>query len=89
MIRILLAASIVIAAAALAPRSAQAAEAPWCAVVGLGPGDVYWDCQYRTLDECIPHVLAGNRGFCNENPRYTGQPKPTQRARRKRHDSQS
>jgi Protein of unknown function (DUF3551) len=83
MIRILLAAGI--AAAAFAPRPSQAAEAPWCAVVGLGPGAVYWDCQYRSLEECVPHVLAGNRGFCNENPSYTGQPHPTQRVRRKRH----
>ena len=85
MIRILLAAAVLAGAAALAPRPAQAAEAPWCAVVGLGPGDVYWDCQYQTFDACVPNIIGGNRGFCNENPRYTGQPKPAQRARRKRH----
>jgi hypothetical protein len=31
-------------------------------------GDVYWDCQYRTVEECVPNVIAGNRGFCNLNP---------------------
>ena len=41
--------------------------APWCAVIPLS-GDVYWDCQYRTVEECVPNVLAGNRGFCNLNP---------------------
>jgi hypothetical protein len=43
-------------------------DAPWCAVIGLGPGDVYWDCQYSTFEACVPNVLAGNRGFCNLNP---------------------
>ena len=85
MIRILLAAAVLAGAAALDLRPAQAAEAPWCAVISLGQGDDYWDCQYRSLEECVPHVLAGNRGVCNENPRYTGQSKPTHRARRKRH----
>ena len=43
-------------------------DAPWCAVTNIGPEAVYWDCQYRTVEECVPHVLAGNRGFCNLNP---------------------
>jgi hypothetical protein len=45
-------------------------EAPWCAVINLGFGDVHWDCQYRSIEECQPQVIAGNRGFCNINPRY-------------------
>jgi Protein of unknown function (DUF3551) len=50
-------------------RPAQAyGDAPWCAVISLGTGDVQWDCEYRTVEECIPNVLAGNRGFCNVNP---------------------
>ena len=43
-------------------------NAPWCAVINLGMGDVHWDCQYRTIEECVPNVIAGNRGFCNLNP---------------------
>jgi hypothetical protein len=43
-------------------------DAPWCAVISLGSGEVYWDCQYRTVEECVPNVIAGNRGFCNLNP---------------------
>ena len=43
-------------------------DAPWCAVINIGTGTVYWDCQYRTVEECVPNVLAGNRGFCNLNP---------------------
>jgi hypothetical protein len=46
-------------------------DAPWCAVIGLGKGDVYWDCQYPTFEACyhLGNILAGNRGFCNLNPR--------------------
>ena len=43
-------------------------DAPWCAVINIETGDVYWDCQYRTIEECRPNVIAGNRGFCNLNP---------------------
>jgi hypothetical protein len=50
------------------PVSFAFGDAPWCAVVSLGKGDVYWDCQYRTVEECVPNVIAGNRGFCNLNP---------------------
>jgi hypothetical protein len=50
------------------PASYAFGDAPWCAVISLGPGGVYWDCQYRTIEECVPNVLAGNRGFCNLNP---------------------
>jgi hypothetical protein len=42
-------------------------DAPWCAVYSVGR-DAYWDCQYRTVEECVPNVIAGNRGFCNLNP---------------------
>jgi hypothetical protein len=64
-----------IAAAALAAGSAfdigdsnAGGQAPWCAVISIGEGEVYWDCQYRTVEECVPNVIAGNRGFCNLNP---------------------
>ena len=59
---------------------------PWCAVINLGPGDAYWDCQYRSVEECVPNVIAGNRGFCNPNPAFVGQSGPAQKfkARHKR-----
>ncbi len=50
------------------PASWAFGDAPWCAVINLGTGEAYWDCQYRTVEECVPNVLAGNRGFCNVNP---------------------
>ncbi len=51
-------------------RPAQADEAPWCAVTDTGTGNMYWDCQFYSIEACRPHVLGGNRGFCNLNPRY-------------------
>ena len=58
------------AASAGGAGTAKAAEAPWCAVISTSEDSVYWDCQYRTFEECQPHVLAGNRGWCNPSPYY-------------------
>ena len=54
--------------------TAQAYEAPWCAMVESGTGSVYWDCQYSSFEDCYRrgNILAGNRGFCNPSPYYTG-----------------
>src|SRR6516165_12200921 len=45
-------------------------DAPWCAVINIGKGTVYQDCQYRSFEDCYRrgNILAGNRGFCNVNP---------------------
>jgi len=43
---------------------------PWCAYIDIGNGTILEDCQYRSVEECEPHVLAGNRGTCNPNPRW-------------------
>jgi hypothetical protein len=53
---------------ATASRAATVGNAPWCAVINMGDGDVIWDCEYATVEQCVPNVLAGNRGFCNVNP---------------------
>ncbi len=81
MTKIVCALAIVIAVMALDQRPAQANAAPWCAVVNAGMGDMQWDCQYQTIEQCYPHVIAGNRGFCNQNPAYQGEP-PRQHAPR-------
>ena len=70
-IRLIFAASVLAAALCFdIPASQAYGDAPWCAVLSMGDGDVLWDCQYRTVEECVPNVLAGNRGFCNHNPWY-------------------
>jgi Protein of unknown function (DUF3551) len=57
-------------------------DAPWCAVINLGMGDARWDCRYRTVEECVPNVIAGDRGFCNLNPRGPGPARPAQAPKR-------
>ena len=84
--RILQIASAAFVAVLLEVRPVQAYEGPWCAVVRLGNSSVYEDCQYATFEACRPNVLAGNRGFCNPNPRwvavYDPDAKPRTRHRR-------
>ncbi len=61
-------------------------NAPWCAVVEIGRGEVEWDCQYMTVAQCQPNVIAGNRGFCGLNPYYVAaHPPMTHRPRRPVH----
>jgi Protein of unknown function (DUF3551) len=51
-------------------RASTDGDAPWCAVVDQGAGNIMWECYYQTIAECRPNVLAGNRGFCQHNPYY-------------------
>jgi hypothetical protein len=65
----------------------QAYEGPWCAVTNRGGGDMSWNCSMQSLDMCRQEVIAGNRGFCNPNPRWQGGGPQTRRnARRHRSD---
>ncbi len=41
-------------------------NAPWC-LTKTGD-DIYWDCQYRTAQDCLRAIAEGNRGSCNVNP---------------------
>ena len=85
--RMVLAAAAFITALGFGFNPAAAREAPWCAVVGNGPGNAYWDCQYNSIEECRPNVIAGLRGFCNPNPRFEREyvPARAHRVRAKRH----
>ena len=72
MTRMIFAAVVALAGLAFDPQSAKAYEAPWCAVISMGTGSVYWDCQYISFEDCYcrGNILAGNRGFCNASPYY-------------------
>ena len=88
MTRSILVAAIALATVSLGARNVEAAEAPWCAVISFGTGSAYWDCQYRSFDDCYRrgNILAGNRGFCNPSPYYvpsaTEQGRPAKRRAR-------
>jgi hypothetical protein len=63
------------AAALLGNRPAQAYdEGRWCIVSSQGKER----CEFRDFAACQQEIASGKRGFCNENPRWTGSPsKPT------------
>ncbi len=78
----------IVAIAAVGPiglQSAKAYTAPWCAVMNYGNGSMYWDCQYSSIEQCRPSILAGNRGWCNPNPYFVAYAAAPNRHYRKRH----
>ncbi len=76
----------VVAAASFGAQPAQArGDKPWCAVYSTGYDNIVSDCEYDSAEACAPHVIAGNRGFCNQNPAYTPPKHPARgKARRTR-----
>src|SRR6516164_11702915 len=65
----------VAAAISLSLRASQAYERPWCALTDIGGGVMHENCTIPTFEMCVREVIAGNRGFCNPNPRWQG-PRP-------------
>jgi hypothetical protein len=47
-------------------------NAPWCAVQSLGQGSMVERCVFWDFETCRREVVAGNRGYCNQNPRFAG-----------------
>jgi uncharacterized protein DUF3551 len=83
MIRIMFAAAA-FASLAFGLKPATAQDAPWCAVTSRGDGDMHWACHYRSIEECRPNVLAGNRGWCNPNPYFVAAPADVRRSVKRR-----
>ena len=77
---------VVVAAAILFDiRPGGAYQGPWCAGTSRGAGSFVYNCSMRTLEQCIPEVIAGNRGFCSPNPNYRGPEGSLPRGKRKRY----
>lgn len=86
--RTILFATAVAVAISLNLRASQAYDGPWCALTDIGGGVMHENCSVRSFEMCVQEVIAGNRGFCNPNPRWQG-PRPGSRetrTRRKRVD---
>ena len=69
-----------------ARRASAYGDAPWCAVTSSAFSD-HWECIYKSSEACRPNVIAGNRGFGNQPPRYHGpakRPVPPHRRHRRR-----
>jgi len=79
----------VLAVAALAGSDPARAQAPWCAVQSIGHGSMVERCIFFDFESCRREVIAGNRGYCNQNPRWAGRPtypaKPRYSRKRTRH----
>jgi hypothetical protein len=66
----------VLSFAATPSRAGLYGDEQWCAVQDNGAGELTWDCEFLSLEDCRPAVLAGNKGFCALNPYYRA-PDPT------------
>ena len=63
-------------------------QGPWCARYAVGRGAVAERCHFQSFEACLVEITGGNRGFCNNNPRWSGQlasQAPKRKASRKRH----
>ena len=65
-------------------RPSGAYQGPWCAGTNRGSGSFVYNCSMRTLEQCVPLIIAGNRGFCLPNPYYRGPEAAPPRVKRKR-----
>jgi hypothetical protein len=83
-LRLVLAGAAFAAIFGMNPGSLRAAEGPWCALLNFG-SDLTEYCQYRSLQDCLPAVTAGFRGFCNLNPRWQAMEPPQLRRKRTAH----
>jgi hypothetical protein len=73
--RLLIAVGLLAAVLCLDARSSHAGlygNARWCAVVDNGGGEMTWECEYDTVEDCMPAVIQGSRGFCQLNPYWKG-----------------
>ena len=66
---------------------AYVGHAPWCAYVNIGFDYMSEECIYRSIEECRPNVIAGNRGFCSPNPRWEGSARPAEPRRHRKRDA--
>ena len=86
MTHLIFAAAAALAGAFFGLQPAQAYEAaPWCAMIQKGEGSEYWDCQYRSFEDCYRrgNILQGNRGFCNPSPYVANAAGDTRSAKRR------
>ena len=45
----------------------------YCAVFSNGNGSVKEICNFNDFESCRREVVSGNRGWCNDNPRFGAQ----------------
>jgi len=61
-------------------------EGAWCAREDIGGGSIQEDCTFDSFDNCRLAVVQGNRGFCTQNPAFTGyHERPVRKKKRHAH----
>jgi hypothetical protein len=60
----------------------QAKEGSWCASVNIGAGTEALNCSLQSFEVCRREVIAGNRGSCFPNPRFSNIDSGRKRAHR-------
>jgi len=76
-VKLTFAVTVVAAALCLDPGTSHAGmygNSRWCAVTNQGTDAFQWDCEYDSIEDCMPAVLTGNRGFCAMNPYWRATP---------------
>jgi hypothetical protein len=64
----------------------HAYEGAWCARENVGGGTVQEDCSFDSFERCRRLVIQGNRGFCTQNPAFTGyHERPVRKKKRHAH----
>ena len=59
-------------------------EGVWCARENIG-GSIQEDCTFDSFENCRRAVVQGNRGFCTQNPAFTGYHERPIRKKRRAH----
>ena len=58
-------------------------EGRWCAHENIGGGAVQEDCSFNSFEACRRLVIQGNRGFCTQNPAFSGDRQPPPRKKKR------
>ena len=58
-------------------------EGRWCANQDTG-GRIEAECHFDSFEECRRLAIQGNRGFCTQNPAFTGLPQRPLRSKKRR-----
>jgi hypothetical protein len=64
----------------------RAPEGRWCAHMNAGLDHIEKDCTFNSFEACRRLVTSGNRGFCVQNPNYTGRDDRSVRRKGRRFD---
>ena len=69
---LMLAAAAALVLCGMRDGNAYYGNGPWCAMQSIGHGTITENCSMMSFEQCRLEVVAGNRGWCQPNPRFAG-----------------